>query len=148
MTSPSQLNTSSAEMTFVVANTPLFLLRKLRSDPVVVEMSTSIPAAQIFKALQKSIRRKPKTIKDSVRPYVYLVALSLLRDQSYLRQAATLSAPHAEWFTYLAKILTKTNTPTSNVLIQVPNTVTSFVTSKESNLPASQKTLRISDQWN
>ena len=88
MTDLSDVRLPLAEQAFAVANTPLFLLRKLRSDPAVLEIARVAQPKAILSALKKSLRRKPKTLSDAVSPYVYLVALSMTRDLGWMEEAA------------------------------------------------------------
>ncbi len=143
MTDPTRIRTPLAEKAFAVANTPLFLLRKLRSDPAVLEISQTVPPGTIFAALKDSLRRSPKTLSDAVQPYVYLVALSLTRDLQGLKEAAQLEAPYADWFAYIAKVLVDTYQPTVLETIQVPNTVISFGTTSKSSAPTAQQTINL-----
>ena len=93
-----QIDLTEAEAAFAVANTPQFLLRKLRADPAVRQIQSQFKGKDVLKALKAAVHHKPNTLRDSVRPYVYLVALFYYLDISYLRGAAKIVAPHFDWF--------------------------------------------------
>lgn len=124
-----RLKLRQAESDFSVANSPLFLLRKLRVDPAVLDIATHASGETIFGALRKSLSKKPETIGHLVRPYVYLVALSMKPDLSYLHKAAVLNTPNHKWFGYLAKVLIDTYRSTSNATIVVAASPSSTATS-------------------
>src|SRR4051812_21469407 len=66
---------SDAEFALAVANTPLFLLRKLREDEASRNIAIALPEAEIFRRMKQRLARKPKDLRERVEPYVYLVAL-------------------------------------------------------------------------
>jgi len=105
MTFIDRVRIPQAERDYAISNTPLFLLGKLRSNSAVQAIATGFDANEIFAALTKSLGRKPRTLVAAVRPYAYLVALSLKGDIPLLRNAASLDAPHHDWFRYLATVL-------------------------------------------
>jgi hypothetical protein len=115
------IDTQTAERALAVANTPLFLLRKLRADPTVAELRQNYSAAEILSALKRSLKKTPKTLSEAVTPYLYLVALSGLPDVRFLREAETFAAPNTEWYSYLARLLVETYRPTSFKTIKVQN---------------------------
>ena len=135
MTDLSDVRLPLAEQAFAVANTPLFLLRKLRSDPAVLEIARVAQPKAILSALKKSLRRKPKTLSDAVRPYVYLVALSMTRDLMRMEEAARLASRHSDWFSYIAKLVLDTLQPTSFNNMQIPRTLMSSSTTTSSSAP-------------
>lgn len=143
MKKPDDIDTLGAEGSFAVANTPLFLLRKLRGDPAVIELARNFSASDILRALKKSIRKRPHSLSDSVRPYVYLIALSIVGDAAELKEASTLAAPDADWFSYLANFIFVTHRPTTYTKITVPNTVLSSTVLFQSHLPTTFRIIEI-----
>ncbi len=115
-----QIDLSEAEAAFAVANTPQFLLRKLRADSAVRQIYSQFKGNDVLKALKAAVHDKPNTLRDSVRPYIYLVALSYYLDVSYLRGAAKIVATHFDWFEHLANVLIKTPQTTSIRSFDVP----------------------------
>jgi hypothetical protein len=105
MTALHDYNYRNAASALLLANTPLFLLRKLRSDPVVAAIVHDLTEDEIIRGLRTAAKEKPNDILEAVRPYVYLVALSLKGNAGSLKQAADIQAPHADWFSYIANSL-------------------------------------------
>jgi hypothetical protein len=113
-----------AEGAYIIANTPLFLLRNLLSDPAVAGVAHDTPSADILAELQRATARKPSTLTDKVLPFILLTALAIKGDVHRLAQTAHLrpdAKPH--WFSYLASVLLDTTCPfsvTSSVASEVP----------------------------
>jgi hypothetical protein len=112
---------SSAQSAFMVANSPLFLLRKLRDDPTVATIARRSRGATILSQLRRSLSREPRALHTAVVPYVYLVALSMQPDIKYLREASALPAPHHAWYTYLSGVLLQSYKPTTVQMVTVPS---------------------------
>ena len=115
-----QMNLDGAQGIFATANTPLFLLRKLRANPDVQRINSVCDAEDILEALNRAVLHKPQTLEDMVRPYAYLVALSLNQTKSYLERGATIPAPHHAWFQYIGEVLIKTYQTTAFSVIESP----------------------------
>lgn len=94
-----------AEAIYAVTSTPLFLTQELRADPTIQRIAAGIDGGEILDALKRALRDKPASLHDLAKPYAYLAALSLKPNSSFLKEAATLEAPHFEWFAYLARAL-------------------------------------------
>ncbi len=114
-----KIDLKEAERIYIVSNTPLFLARRLKTLPIVENICESFDGMTITKALKKSIQRKPKTLSETVRPYVYLVALSLKLDPTYLSLTTTINAPNYRWFTYISNFLNETYRPLSITTMSV-----------------------------
>src|SRR5208337_2829318 len=120
MTNFEDANLEQAALNYAVANTPLFLLRKVREDPVTREIADSFSGQAILAELRSSVDRSPENLLDYVRPYVYLVALSMKPEDVHLRAAARL--PNIEkwnWLSYLQGVLLETYTPTESAVINL-----------------------------
>lgn len=105
---------------YAVANTPLFLIRKLREDPVVHEISNSFRDEEILAAFRQAVEVEPQTAEDYVRPYVFLVALALKPRDICLRAAA--QVPHMEkwdWLEYVQRVLVASYVPTISETLRV-----------------------------
>jgi hypothetical protein len=125
---------------FAVANTPLFLIRKLRQDTTVREISKSFSGEEILNRMKDLMARAPETIFDHAAPYAYLVALSLKEDDEFLRKAVTIPAPaHWIWFDYVANVLVRTYSPTAQTDIRVPGQLDSYPTSNRSDSPVQEQ---------
>ena len=104
---------SAAERAYVVANTPLFLLRNLLNDPMVFDVARE-DSDEIFAELVAACNRQPATLTDAVIPFILLVALSRRGDVRHLDQSRQLrpqAKPH--WFAYLAEMLVEITRPST-----------------------------------
>jgi hypothetical protein len=114
MTSFSEIPFRNFAKIYAIANTPLFLVRKFRADPIVQEIRKSFTGEQILAEMQRVMNLNPKTSEEYVRPYVYLVALSFMDEIEPLNRAAELpNRQRWEWFSYLHKVLYQGFMPTS-----------------------------------
>jgi hypothetical protein len=92
---------TDAELAFATANTPLYLLRKLRSSMSVKKIAAVKTSFQIYRSLSAALKRKPDTFRESVLPFVLLVSLSIKFDgRKYLVESAGLPSPYHPWFRY------------------------------------------------
>ena len=112
---------SQAASDFAVANTPLFLLRKLRVNPVVAEIAQLANGNTILNALHTLLTRRPRSLRGAVKPYVLLVALSMKADTSHLQRASKFKSPHHDWYAYLCQVLLNAARPTAVSTIQLPS---------------------------
>jgi hypothetical protein len=94
MTALTPIDLGEAEVTVAVANTPIFLARRLRENPAVRRALSTHGAERIFVALQAVSLNKPATLAGVTEVYFYLIALSLDDDGTWLRRALALPAPH------------------------------------------------------
>jgi hypothetical protein len=120
MKSPDEINLAQACRTFAVANTPLFLLRKLRSDPAISEIARRFSADEILDAIRDAVERDPAELLHAVRPYAYVVALSKKPQDKELREASRISAPKWGWFSFIASVLIDSFSSVSVQQIQIP----------------------------
>jgi hypothetical protein len=120
MNTISEIDLTQACEAFAIANTPLFLVRKLQADPAVHATSQRFSGQQLLDGLREVLREEPKGIIDSVRPYALLVALSLQGDIEHLRAASQISAKGWDWFEYIAAFLVETFSPITTEIIRVP----------------------------
>lgn len=111
---PSNVDLKAAEGDFAVANTPLFLLRKLRMDESVQRLAHTTPSTKLLRLLSDTLKVRPRSLRASVVPYVCLVALSLRGDFVALRKASKFRAPYSPWYKYLAEVIMQTAIPTNS----------------------------------
>lgn len=101
-----EANLANAAQMYAVANTPLFLIRKLREDSAVLEIAASFTGSAIADELKAILEREPRTTEDFVRPYVYLSALAQKPEDSFLRQALSLPGHERwDWYEFVAGAL-------------------------------------------
>lgn len=108
------INLEEAGKVFVISNTPLFLIKKLRSLPEVAEIGRTFSGEEIFSELRAIAGMRPKTLSDAAKPYVLLVALWMKDSPGYLKKAADITLEHgAEWFAYAQNFLSESYRATS-----------------------------------
>jgi hypothetical protein len=146
MTSFDEADLTQAAHMYAVANTPLFLLRKLRQDPVVYEIGTSFSGDQILDELHRAVETEPRNPVEYVRPYVYLVALSTLSEDRYLKGAAHLrNSERWDWFEYLRRVMLETYTPTAKQAVRAGGSlITSCSRLTRSNAPVERNVITLS----
>lgn len=111
---------SQASESYLLANTPLFLIRKLQTDPIVQDISRSFSSKDILDALKISLRRYPSSIEEAVWPYLLVTALFLNGNTSDLQEAAGLTATNSKWYNYVAATLLARSSPLSHTTVDVP----------------------------
>lgn len=131
MITPDQFPLAEAQATFAIANTPLFLLRKLREGKEAQDVSRRMSGEQLLEALHGSVQEAPKTLYEAVRPYVCLVALSLKDEVKFLRESTLIEPSYQdEWFAYARQVLLEMFRPTSHKTIPVPALPQQVVTTR------------------
>jgi len=101
-----------ASQAYAVANTPIYLIRRLQEDPAVYEIA-KFSGEDILQALRNAVRVQPESLLDYTRPYVYLVALSKLPSEDFLRSVDTDGMENWRWLPYMKQVLLETYLPLS-----------------------------------
>jgi hypothetical protein len=114
------VNYDTAIANFVVANTPIFLLRKLRSDSCVWRLAQLCSADELFSELAASLANKPESLADAVKPYALVAALAQKGDLTLLREIAKHPAPFSDWFSEITNILIQTTESTATTFFMPP----------------------------
>jgi hypothetical protein len=112
MTVLDPIDLREAEKFVAVANTPIFLARRLRESFALQQALKLHGAEKIFGALKNISTRKPADLKQAAEVYFYLVALSLDSDASWLYRARALPSHHIKWFESIADYLISIAKPT------------------------------------
>jgi hypothetical protein len=124
MTTLEPIDLREAETAVVVANTPIFLARRLRENPALQRALELHGPEKIFGALEKISGCKPTDLKQATEAYFYLVTLSLQNNALWLHRARALPCPHVKWFKdiadYLISIAKATTTASVGNPIQTP----------------------------
>lgn len=121
------LDLSNAEGVYTVSNVPLYLLERLRADDATQKIARDMSADAIFSALKRAIRRIPRTSRDTVLPYVLLVALSMKNAPKLLVDAKKLAAHRYKWFDYLCAVLITTSQATEFRTLNYPLLTSSII---------------------
>jgi hypothetical protein len=143
MTTIDNISLSLAERDFLVANTPMFLVRKLQANSSIRRIGAEMSSEDILSALRDVAQRKPETLRDEVMPYALLVALFEKRDFNALRSSTLISANwHHRWFDYIRTALIQLFQPTQQFDIPVPGTLPS-VAKRNNQIASSFTTVKI-----
>lgn len=138
MNSPNEVDLNQACQYYSIANTPLFLVRKLQADPCVHALRDNFSGQQILDALRAGLAVGPNSTAEAVRPYAFLVALSLLPEIEPLRIASELPAKNWDWYEYVAAILVETFSPINAEMIRIPSELVAPTISYSPEAPVDQ----------
>jgi hypothetical protein len=114
------VNLTPASRAYAIANTPLFVVRKLQEDPSVQTLGRECPGEDILASLQAATLARPENPVEAVKPYALLVALWFKPELGYLQEAARIRAQFHPWFGYIAEALISTFSPIQSRVIAVP----------------------------
>lgn len=115
MNFPPDSDLTGAVANLAIANTPLFLLRKLQTEPAVTEVANRFSADEIVSAIERYSQAQAQSDVDFVRPYVYLVALSRCGDPYVFDRLERIGKTKGwEWFDYIRRVLKETLRPVNN----------------------------------
>jgi hypothetical protein len=109
---------SQAATYLTVANTPLFLSRKLRLEPRIAEFSSMTDDLTLFEKLKTLLAHTPQTLEEEAKPYVYVVALAMKNRSDLLLQAQQIISNDYRWFSHVLAYLVSSITPTSATVVQ------------------------------
>jgi len=114
---PRAIATPSAEEAVLIANTPAFLLERLRKDIAVQYVLDSMSGREIVSALRDALARPPKDVAEIVPLYVYLAALSSVdpEDQELWEQIRSLDLSHLEWGEAIRRLIYAAAVPTTTL---------------------------------
>jgi hypothetical protein len=118
---PFSLATATAKEAVLVANTPSFLLDRLRKDVAVQTVLDNMGSADIVVALREILNRPPKNPAELVPAYVYLVALSSAdpQDEQLWKQISALDLSGLEWGDTIRTIIAAEAVPTTTLELPV-----------------------------
>jgi hypothetical protein len=114
---PRAIATASANEAVLVANTPAFLLDRLRKDIAVQYVLDSMTALEIIKALREALARPAKEASDLVPRYVYLTALSTIdpKEVDLWEQISSLDLSQLEWGEAMRRLIRAEAVPTTTL---------------------------------
>ena len=116
-----------------VANTPIFLVNKLRRDSQMAVLANKLSSTELVTNIARCLKRPPSNVYEEVEPYVYLVALAMKGDIRFLKEFTQVSDENYRWFAYLADYLFRTTTATlttTNPVVSVPANALVYVAPK------------------
>lgn len=137
------LDLAQASQVYAVANTPLFLVRKLQADPSIRSVADTFSGEEIVEGLRSILDAEPTTTNEAVRPYALLIALWFKPEIEHLQMAAGLQSEIYSWYEYIARALLSTFSPVKGGLIEVPTQFTAPSASNESTAPVERRILLV-----
>jgi len=126
---PEEINLTETANIYLVANTPIFLIRRLQADPSVFALAQRCEAQDLYDSIVSSLAKSPENPVEAVRPFAFLVALRIQNSAELFYRAAELPAPHLPWFSTVARMLGVTFVPNANVSMTVTRLPTLTYTS-------------------
>lgn len=109
-----------------MANSPSFLLDRLRKDIAVRYVLDSMTLPGIVEALRTGLRTRPDDPSSLVVLYVYLVALSASdpADRDIWKQIESLDLSRLEWGEVIRKLIMADAIPTTTMEYTLPSMIT------------------------
>lgn len=118
------VNLDNARSVYMTANTPMYIVRNLRSDPEIVKLHLKNSAESILTEIKDRLERLPLDFEDRILPLVLLAALALKQSRATMLEAASLDGKSYRWYKPVADSLVQQIRPTTVSNITVPVTVT------------------------
>lgn len=120
---PYAIASPTAQEAVLVANTPSFLLDRLRKDVAVQYVLDSMKPSEIVDALREGLANPPTEPLALVPLYVYLAALSSTdpREQNVWNDIRSLDLSRLEWGDTIRNLLLANAIPTTMVEFTLPS---------------------------
>jgi hypothetical protein len=114
------LDLSNANEAVLVANTPFYLLDRLRKDSSVAHLAQSLSSAAILDELRDLSAIDPQRVQDIVQRYVYLAALAMKDPREVWPGLNQIDLRKLEWGEQLRAMIEAQTVATSRVVIGTP----------------------------
>ena len=117
---PELLDTQSAKETVLFANSPTYLLNRLRKDNSVSYVADTLQTDEIIARLAALCADRPKEPIDLVRTYVFLVALSLKDDLDDFRsKVSAIEMSQLQWGAWIRDKILSERIPTTVTKLEI-----------------------------
>lgn len=103
----------NARTVYMTANTPMYVVRNLRSDPEIVKLHLKNSAEAILAEIGNRLERLPLDFDDRILPLVLLAALALKQNRTTMLEAARLDGKNYRWYKPVADSLVQQIRPTT-----------------------------------
>lgn len=110
---------ANASKSYLLANTPLFLLVRLQDDPVVHDLAKRFSSTELLENLKSSLQAHPNTLEEVVWPYVLMTAIFLSGNFVDLQEAAGLPASNFRWYSWIAAALVANSSPLNRTVVEI-----------------------------
>jgi hypothetical protein len=114
---PEEIDLSETANIYMIANTPLFLIRRLQADSSVAALSLHCGTNDLYSGIESALSASPENPVEAVRPFAYLIALRNHNDPDMFFKASELRAPYLSWYPTVARMLAVTFIPNTNVTL-------------------------------
>jgi hypothetical protein len=118
---PDEIDLTEAGYTYLISNTPLFLIRRLQDEPSVPLLQEECSGEDLYSGLARALGKEPESSAEAVRPFAYLIALRNQESPDTFFRAAELRSEFHPWFKTAARLLEATYVPNVNTTLLVPN---------------------------
>jgi hypothetical protein len=114
---PHGIASATAKETVLVANTPSFLLDRLRKDSAVQYVLDNMRLPEIVQSLRAGLANPPSDPTSLVALYIYLVALAATdpQDQQIWGQIKSLDLSRLEWGNVIRNLISVDAIPTTTM---------------------------------
>lgn len=79
------INLNVAKTSFALANVPMYIARRLREDPAIVDIAVDNSSDDLVAAFMEHIENPPSSLREQVYPFALAVALAIRQDVKALR---------------------------------------------------------------
>jgi hypothetical protein len=107
----------SAAQHFMLANTPLYIVRKLRREQLVVRFAQITTGRVLYDNFIESISSPGSDLYEEVNPYIFLVALLIKREKTFLVEALKADARHHKWIREILAFLVAECSPVNQFML-------------------------------
>jgi hypothetical protein len=114
------LDLTNANEVVLVANTPAFLLDRLRKDSSVAHIAQTVSTSAILGELSLLSAAPPQRVQDVVRRYVYLAALALKDPGEIWPGLAEIDLSGVQWGDQLRAMIEAQTVATSRIVAGLP----------------------------
>jgi hypothetical protein len=114
---PFSIVTPSVKEAVLIANTPSFLLDRLRRDVSVQTVASNMSGAEIVTALRNTLAHAPDDVIEIVLAYIYLVALSSSdpQDGELWKQILSVDLSNLDWGSAIRALMSAESVPTTTL---------------------------------
>jgi uncharacterized secreted protein with C-terminal beta-propeller domain len=114
------INLDRARSVYLTANTPMYIVRNLRSDPEIVKLHLNNSTEVILTEIEDRLGKLPLDFDDRISPLALLAALSLKQDRVAMLKAARFDGKSYRWYKLVVDSLLQQIRPTSVTNVFAP----------------------------
>lgn len=109
------INLDHARSVYMTANTPMYIIRNLRSDSQIMKICRQNSGEDILREIRDRLERLPLDFEDRVLPIALLVALSLKQNRDFMVEASLVNGRNCRWYRAVVDYLVQQVRPTSRL---------------------------------